>query len=85
MAMIATTIIPAILPVDNPFPVRASFSPTGGTTDSLTGFVGGGISVATENTTCEGNVVGFVVKGSVEGISVVFGEAVVWSVNECSG
>ena len=83
VTMIATT-TPAMVPVVNPLPVRASFPPIGGAADLLEppGFD----SVPTENTTiCDGVVVGIVsvfvfLKGSVVGIKV--GEPVVLPVNE---
>ena len=82
--MITTTITPAIVPVGIPVPVCASLPPDDGTADlpEPPGVVGGGLSVPTVETTGVGNMVGFVLEGSVEGVKV---EPVVSSVNECEG
>ena len=79
----ATTITPAIVPVDILVPVWASLPPSDGTADlpEPPGVVSGGVSVLSGKTTgvTWSDVVGFVVKGSVEETKV---EPVVSSVNE---
>jgi len=81
---ITSTITPAIVPVVNSPPVRASLPPSGGAADlELACFVGVRSSVTSEKTTCDGVVVGTVIKGSVEGIKV--DGPVVLPVNECEG
>lgn len=84
MTATVTTITPTIAPVGIPVPVWASLPPTDGTADlpEPPGVVSGGTSVPTVKTTGVSDVLGFVVKGSIEGIKV---EPAVSSVNEFEG